>query len=131
MLLNGGYSKSLIKKAINPSNSGLRYSNKEICEALILRTISTKAYELLRKNSILPLPSQTTLSERISHFRCEPGIQNDFFHLLKLQLSTLSDIDRQSMLLFDEMQISQSIEYCPRLKKVFPAYKKVQVVLLR
>ena len=115
----------MIKKVINPSKRGYSFTNSEICDAILLRSISSKAYEMLRKNSILALPQRTTLSRRVSHFRCEPGLQMEFFKLLKLDLSVREERACESVLMFDEMQISQSIEYCTTFKRLLPAYKKV------
>ena len=79
----------------------------------------------------MALPQRTTLSRRVSHFRCEPGLQMEFFKLLKLDLSVRDERTCESVLMFDEMHTSQSIEYCPTFKRLLPAYKKVQVALIR
>jgi len=86
---------------------------------------------MLRRNSILPLPHRTTLAKKVKHFKCAPGLQDEFFNLIKLKLSVANEWEKQCVLLFDEMQISQTYEYCKRLKQMFDAHKKVQVVLLR
>ena len=65
------------------------------------------------------------------NFHCAPGMQSEFFNLLKLKLSVEDYWESQSIIMFDEMQMCQIYEYCPRLKQMFPAHKKVQVVLLR
>jgi hypothetical protein len=104
---------------------------EEICEAILLRALSSKAYEMLRKNSVLPLPPRITLSRKVKNCQCGPGFQKEFFNLLKLKLSIASEREKQCILMFDEMEISQSYEYCVRLKQMFNAHKKVQVVLLR
>ena len=41
-----GCSKNMIKKVINPSKRGYSFTNSEICDAILLRSISTKAYEM-------------------------------------------------------------------------------------
>jgi hypothetical protein len=107
------------------------FTKDEICEAILLHSVSSKAYEMLRKNSILPLPSKTTLSRRVKNSRCAPGLQQEFFNFIKLKLSVANNWERQCVVLFDEMQISQTYEYCDRLKQTFAAHKKIQVVLLR
>jgi len=126
-----GCSDNLCTKLLNPSKRLKFFSKNEICEAILLRSLSPKAYEMLRKNSILPLPHRTTLSQKVKHFTCAPGLQREFFHLIKLKMSVADDFERQCVLLFDEMEVSQTYEYCNRLKQMFKAHKKVQVVLLR
>lgn len=130
-LKEGGYSDNLRRKLLFPTKRLKHYSEKEICEAVLLRALSPKAYEMLRKNSILPLPHRTTLARKVRNFQCSPGLQNEFFNLLKLKLSVAEEWEQQCILMFDEMQISQSYAYCARLKRIFPAHKKVQVALLR
>jgi len=126
-----GYSANLVKKIVSKTGKIRHFSKDDICEAILLRALSTRAYEMLRKNSVLPLPHRSTLSRKVQHFRCAPGLQYEFFNFLKLKLSIVSDWERQCVILFDEMQISQTFEYCHRLKQMFDAHKKVQVVLLR
>ena len=130
-MTNKGFSQNLIKKIVNPGRKVHKYSREEICEAILLRALSPKAYEMIRENSILPLPCKSTLTSKIKHFRCAPGIQKEFFGFIKLKLSTAELWERQCILMFDEMQVSQSYEYCERLKQMFTPHKKVQVVLLR
>jgi hypothetical protein len=131
ILQEKGCSKNLVQKIMCNSKRVRHFSKEEICEAILLRALSTKAYEMLRQNSILPLPHRVTLSRKVKHFQCGPGLQQEFFNLLKLKLSIAEDWERQCIVMFDEMQISQTYEYCPRLKQMFKAHKKVQVVLLR
>jgi hypothetical protein len=107
------------------------FTKDEICEAILLHAVSSNAYEMLRRNSILPLPSKSTLSRKVKHFRCAPGLQQEFFNFIRLKLSLANKWERQCVVLFDEMHISQTYEYCDRLKQSFAAHKKVLVVLLR
>ena len=131
VLKSSGCSNNLRRKLLSPTQKLRHFSKSEICEAILLRALSSKAYEMLRKNSILPLPHRVTLARKVKHFQCSPGIQNEFFNFIKLRLSIVSEWERQCIIMFDEMQMSQSYEYCKRLKQMFNAHKKVQVVLLR
>jgi hypothetical protein len=131
ILRGNGCSENLVRKLLHSKKRVKRFSKEEICEAILLRALSTKAYEMLRKNSILPLPHRTTLSKKVRHFQCGPGLQKEFFNLVKLKLSIADEREKQCVIMFDEMQILQSYEYCGRLKQMFSAHKKVQVVLLR
>ncbi len=126
-----GYGENLVKKLTSNNKKIRRYSNDDICEAILLHAVSAKAYEMLRRNSILPLPHKETLSRKVKHFRCAPGLQLEFFNFIKLKMSVADMWERQCVLMFDEMHISQSYEYCGRLKQMFGAHKKVQVVLIR
>lgn len=130
-LENRGFSLNHIKNIIGKKKQVKEYTSDELCEALLLRSLSAKAYTRLRDMTYMPLPHHDTLSKKIRHFRCEPGLQTDLFYFLKLKLATMENWQRQSVLLFDEMQISEGLDYCRRLDQSFRASKKVQVVLLK
>ena len=42
-----GYNKSLIKKILNPGARPKQYTNDDICFALVLRSISSKAFKFI------------------------------------------------------------------------------------
>jgi Transposase protein len=126
-----GHSEKLVGNLLRKNKKTQKFTKDDICEAILLHAVSSKAYEMLRKNSILPLPSKSTLSRRVKHFQCAPGLQQEFFNFIRLKLSVADKLEKQCVILFDEMQISQTYEYCDRLKQSFPAHKKVQMVLLR
>ena len=109
------------------------YSQKTIYNALMIHSVSPKVYKMIRENKLTydALPSRCTLSRRISHIKCFPGVQSEFLHFVKLNLSTADFWQRQSVLMFDEIDLCEKFDYCKRLKKVFGKYKKAQVVMLR
>ena len=109
------------------------YSKSDICEAILIKSISTKAYETIRSNNltISPLPSVRTLQRKLSKFQCPPGLQSELFHLIKLKLATEDFAGRQSVIMFDEISLKEKFEYCPRLKRIFSHHDKAQVVMLR
>ena len=74
-----GYSQTVINNILKKKKKVYKYSSENISEAIVLRSISKKAYETCRKNKMtfLPLPTLKTLNRRISHFSCAPGIQNE------------------------------------------------------
>ena len=49
------------------------WGSDDIIFAITLRTISRKAYNLLRKKKILPLPCETVLKEAFAHFQLKEG----------------------------------------------------------
>ena len=110
-----------------------RYTSEQISEAFMIRSISLKAYEVLRSSdlTVYPLPSLSTLRRRISHFLCPPGIQQSLFSLLQVKLKNEELSFKEGVLMFDEMQLQEACEYSERLKKLFIQHKKVQVVQFR
>ena len=109
------------------------FDQNTICNALMMYSVSPKLYRFLRDNSLtyFTLPSKSTLGNRISHIKCPPGIQQDFLLFVKHKLSSANFWERQSILMFDEIDVKDTYEYCKRLKQVFGSKKKAQVVLLR
>ena len=132
-LSSRGFNKAAIDNLTNKVKKVDKYSTEALSEAIMLRSISKSCYKTLRKNklTINPLPHPKTLSNRISHFKCAPGFQEELFHLLKFKLSAEKLDFRDSVIMFDEMQLNEIYEYNPRLKQIFPGHKKAQVVLLR
>ena len=128
-----GYSQTVINNILKKKKKVYKYSSENISEAIVLRSISKKAYEKCRKNKMtfLPLPTLKTLNRRISHFSCAPGIQNELFNLIRYKLSTEDTFNQESVIMFDEMQLQECTNYNGRLKILFENNKKVQVVLLR
>ena len=106
-----GHSKLQIQKILFPSKQIKGYTREDISQAVALRSISSKAYELLRKDSILPLPSRTVLSKWLDTIPCEPGIQHYFLSIIEKVVCSSSDRHRQCVLLFDEMEITKQYEY--------------------
>jgi len=48
-----GHSSSLIKRIMNPQMKSVKdYSKDEVCQGLILRSISPKAFEYIRTNTV-------------------------------------------------------------------------------
>ena len=128
-----GFNSSAISEILNSNEKKRKYSKKEICDAVMLRSISSRAYKTFRKNELTlkPLPSVRTIQRNIEIFQCEPGVQEQLFYLLKLKLSTEDSNCRKSVIMFDEISLKRRFEYCPRLKRVFNNHDKAQVVLLR
>ena len=128
-----GFNPTIVNKIMNSSPRKKSYSNSDICEAILIRSISTKAYQTIRANNLTvkPLPHLSTLQRKIKKFQCPPGFQLELFHLIKLKLSEEDFAGRQSVIMFDEISLKEKVEYCPRLKKMFSHHDKAQVVMLR
>ena len=113
-----GMTKNQINHVIG-SSSKTFYTKDDLCTALVLHSISPKAYKILRKYSMTlsPLPHPSTLRRRIKNFVCGPGLQSELFKLLQLKLSTEEDGCRQAVIVFDEMAVLECFEYSKRLKR--------------
>ena len=132
-LIRKGYGENVIKKIMNPDKKVRSYTKPEICTSLVIHSISPKAYNTMRQNSltIIPLPHPRTLRRHISHFICAPGLQREFFELLGHRLSAEDFFGRQAVVLFDELHVRECYEYDRRLMTVYGPNKKLQVVMIR
>ena len=50
-----------------------KWSNKDFCFAMLLKMVSPKALNLLRKSKMLPMPSNSTLKKKFSFMNVTPG----------------------------------------------------------
>ena len=98
----------------------------------MLRTISRKAYEYLRRNKILPLPAVSTLRLWIKKFRCRPGIQASILKIIQKRLSSETDNSFSvASLSFDEMHILKEYQYDQRNDEIIGPCQKMQVAIIR
>ena len=71
--------KSKLTKAqqrvfINPEQKWAKCSDEDICQALVIRCLSPKTFEMLRKEKKLYYPSKTTIERHLDGMlRCDPG----------------------------------------------------------
>ena len=71
--------KSKLTKAqqrvfINPDQKWAKCSDEDICQALVIRCLSPKTFEMLRKEKKLYYPSKTTIERHLDGMlRCNPG----------------------------------------------------------
>jgi hypothetical protein len=110
--------ESLVSKVLSPdqikamgSKTGpAKWSDATLKKAVHLRLTSGRSgYELLR--TMLPLPCQNTISSHVSCINFSPGILDDFIFLLSKKTAKMSTIEKQCVLLIDEMAIRPSLEY--------------------
>ena len=63
-------------------------------------------------------PAPRTLSSRLENLRFEPnGILGELVDMMKLKCETMSELEKDVGILFDEMKIEAGVEYEPALRK--------------
>ena len=62
-----------------------QWSSDDLVLGLTLRAVSRKAYQILRRKRLVPLPSLSTLRDHVRHFKCHPGLQEDIIRGIFLQ----------------------------------------------
>lgn len=94
------------------------WSEATIKKALQIRfAAGPTGYNLLRQQG-MPLPASRTLSERLRHVTCRPGVQHDIIDALKEKSAIFSAYDHNVILAIDEIQLKAQIEYDASLKEL-------------
>ena len=116
--LSALFNKDQLQMLQNSSRKITKWSEDSIKNGLQYRfTMGTHAYNTLRKEG-MPLPSIRTLAERLQGINFAPGVQHKIIDALREKVATLSDKERTVVLLLDEMQLRQTVEYDPSLKRM-------------
>ncbi len=74
MLKKSGWSVQQVS-ALLEQKTRAKWKAEDIIMGLTLRSLSRKAYEFLRRQKLLPLPSLRTLRRFVKDFQCPPGVQ--------------------------------------------------------
>ena len=78
--------------------------------ALRLHYVSPVGYKLLKKEAF-KLPGISTIQNWVNEISLLPGINKEFFDILKLKASTMSDFSKTCVLMWDEMEIKKNLQY--------------------
>ena len=110
----------------------VRWSVNDVTQGLMLRTISRRAYQYIRKSNLIPVPAISTLRKWIQHINFEPGIQMPILRVIQEQMRSVEKRGfSAASLAFDEMDIMKQFQYDPKEDQVMRPHKKVQVAVLR
>jgi len=91
------------------SHRGVKWKTSSLIEGLCLRfTCGATGYEQLRKT--YPYPSARTLRRCVQNINFQPGILDVVFECLKDEVPKMRIIDRDCVLVFDEMSIEPRID---------------------
>ena len=102
---------SLISAQVRLRNKTVRHwTDSERLIAMSVYYQSPKAYRFLSK--ILKLPSKASINRWLQTVRVESGINWYMIKLLESKVKHFSDVDRQCVLLMDEMSVKKGLRYC-------------------
>ena len=80
--------KAQRKMLLNPGQKWAKNDREDIIEALVIRTLSPKTFEYLRKNGSLYMPSRHTINRHIDGIAtCKPGYVHSFFVVFVRKMS--------------------------------------------
>lgn len=89
---------------------GRRFSLEDKIFALSIYKESAKAYKM---SGVFALPSRKTLMDLLRKIPLEPGINSQIIDHVKLVVSGFkNELDKTSLLLFDEISLAAGINYC-------------------
>jgi hypothetical protein len=94
-----------------------KWDDNEKNLALSLYYKSPSTYRFMRERGF-KLPSVTLIRKWISVYNVHSGFTEDVFQKLAIKSSSMSEEEKETVLLFDEMSIRKSLEYNPKLDVV-------------
>ena len=89
----------------------MRYDAGFVMDCVLLRIKDKATYEHLRKQRLLPLPSQTTLGRHISCMPCSFGINQFALKAIAKSLANQKQALRLGSLMWDEMSIETTLDF--------------------
>ena len=109
--VNNLYNGDQIKFLKSGGKKVARWSDKTVIKAIKLKFMTrTRGYNYIRKTGGA-YPSVRTLQRCLQNINCQPGVLDDVFNLLKLKVDLMEERDKQIVLIYDEMTISQKIDH--------------------
>lgn len=115
---------SKIKSVVNDDQYSLmtglkkiaKWSDDSVTEGFRTRFIcGSTAYEVERKKRFLP--STRTLQEKLQNIHFDHGCLDEVLELLQHKVKSMSEMDKDAAIVFDEMAIQPGSNYCSNLKK--------------
>ena len=88
---------------------GQHYSPELMVTSFLIYSHSRSAYTFLKDESILTLPSISTLKKVTKSLNNSKGLSNENY--LKMRFSQLNEYERNIILIIDEMYVSRKVEY--------------------
>lgn len=126
-LFSPGQIKVLLDRTKRP-----KWSKEDIAFAISLRSVSPKAYRYLRNKLNYPLPDLSTLRRWAISLNVDEGFLDDVLSVMKTATKSFaSKIENIVCLSYDEMMISNKIEFDIRNEEVIGPCKSVQVMIAR
>lgn len=117
-------------KLILKKKKKVKWTTAEISKAFTLRYFSMKAYKFMR-NEGFPLPHVKSLQRYARNINMRTGILYDILNLMKIRGTDLTDREKVTVIMYDEMRVSALHEYDIHLDEVLGPHNYVQVVIAR
>jgi len=127
--LNKRFSKPQVDRMLYDKNTHWTY--EDYGSAIVLLGLGKKSYNYMRSHYDLPFPCVSSVKRYLSTIRFEPGMLEIVINLLEYVGQSMSELERQSALTFDEMHIHQTCCYDATRDQVYGPSRQVQVINIR
>ena len=104
----------IISAASQKGLKNRRYAEDWIMLCILMNIRSPSYYEFLRKNNVLPLPCQRTIRSYFSLIDIKCGFDENFGLLLKKHFDKKTPLQRNGVLLLDEINLRKSVTVCSK-----------------
>ncbi|XP_071578674.1 uncharacterized protein [Temnothorax nylanderi] len=119
-------------RCILENKKWVQWSVEDYAAAISLRSVSPRAYRYLRMVLNFPLPSLASLRRwAFKKFNISEGYLTDVFSVMQEKGKDLSEIEKLSVMCFDEMALSSECNFDPTLEQLIGPHSKVQVIMVR
>lgn len=110
----------------------MKWSVEDYGTAVTLRNLSPKTCRYLKTKLNYPLPDLSTLRKwAVKQLSLEVGVLHDVLKLMKARATNMSELDRVTVLAFDEMYLNEEVSFDSREEQIIGPHKAVQVVFAR
>ena len=120
------------KSIVNPEKR-IHYSKEDVIQALVQKSLGTKAFNHLRKTAAYRIPTRQTQERWLGNLMSSmPGFQTDaILAVTELRKRSTDERFKEAVLVFDEMYLSKKMELHKKTQHILGPYNKVQVVMIR
>lgn len=125
------FTPNQIKMLLSPGKRKTRWSIDDIAAAISLRSISPKAYRYLKYSMKIPLPAMSTIRRWVANIDLSPGILSNVLKIMKYKSISMSDMEKLTVLSFDEIHLSNIIEIDRKKQKTVGPHSYCEVVMAR
>ena len=108
-----------------------KWCNQDFKFAMLVKMISPKVLKLLRKNKVLPLPSDSTLKKKFSFMYVTQGYVHPSLEYFKKLVPRMKKGEELACLSFDEMKLVERAQWDRKIDAVIGPHKQAQVFMLR
>lgn len=130
-ILSKVFTEQQINMLLSPNKSKTRWSADDIDAAISLRCSSPKGYRFVKYAIKIPLPSMSTIRRWIRNFDVSPGVLKSVINIMKHKGVTMSEMEKLTVLSFDEIHLSNLIDIEREEQKVYGPYEYCQVIMAR